>query len=114
MTEVKFHYDNSRGCIKLRIRGHAGSAPRGEDLVCAGVSALALTAGQCAALLYERGLLKRDPMIRLHSGDAIVALTPKKEALAEVIMCFWTVQCGMYALQQQYPEYIKLTAVLRV
>lgn len=114
MIEAKLNYDNFRGCIKLRLRGHAAAAPRGEDLVCAAVSALALTAGQCAVFLDRRGLLAREPMVRLHNGDALVAVTPTPEALAETLMCFWTIQSGLYALQKQYPQYIKLTSVLRI
>jgi len=114
MIDVKLNFDSRRGTIRLRLRGHAGSAPRGEDLVCAAASALALTAGECATLLHSRGLLTRPPMVRLNRGDALVIATPKRETLAEVLLCFWTVQAGLYALQQQYPQYVSLAEVLQV
>ena len=34
------------GETHLTIRGHAGKAPRGENLICAAVTALALTLGE--------------------------------------------------------------------
>jgi len=114
MIDAKLSFDAQRGSMKLRIRGHAAAAPRGEDLVCAAVSALALTAGQSAQLLMQQDLLTRPPMVRLEAGDALVVVTPRNTALAEVLMCFWTVQCGLFALARQYPEYITLTEVLRV
>ena len=40
---VEILYD---GVSRVRIRGHAGSAPRGENLICAAVTALALTLGE--------------------------------------------------------------------
>ena len=40
---VEIQYD---GLTHLTIRGHAGKAPRGENLICAAVTALALTLGE--------------------------------------------------------------------
>ena len=114
MIEVNVAYDSIRGGVKLRIRGHAGAAPKGQDLVCAAVSALALTAGQSVVLLHSQGLLKRPPMVRLGEGDALVIATPREGFLDEALMCFWTVQAGIFALQQKYPNYIRLTGVLKV
>ena len=37
---IRIFYD---GETSLRISGHAGSAPKGQDLICAAVTALALT-----------------------------------------------------------------------
>ena len=39
MTHIHYHRDESGH--RLHITGHAGYAPRGQDIVCAGISALA-------------------------------------------------------------------------
>jgi len=114
MITAKLFFDPLRGNIRLRLRGHAASAPKGEDLICAGVSALALTAAQCAALLHSRGLLSRPPLVHLKSGDTTVLVTPREDALSETLLCFWTVQAGLYALQQRFPEYVQIAQVLHV
>lgn len=36
MIHVKYYPDE----VRLQVRGHAGFAPQGEDIVCAGISAL--------------------------------------------------------------------------
>lgn len=36
MIHIKFYPDE----VRLQIRGHAGFAPQGDDIVCAGISAL--------------------------------------------------------------------------
>ena len=114
MIDVNISFDPNRGSVKLKMRGHASYAPRGEDLVCAAVSALALTAGEAAVLLDSQGLLKRPPMVQLGEGSALVIVTPREHALAEVLMSFWTVQAGVFALQQKYPRHVRLTGVLKV
>ena len=44
MIRVRYEWDEEVGRLHLSIRGHAGSAPAGRDLVCAGASMLAYTA----------------------------------------------------------------------
>ena len=86
----------------------------GEDLICAAVSALALTAGRAAKYLYKRRLLLRSPRVQLIPGDSVVIATARPGFEAEVLMCFWTVQAGLSALAEMYPEYITLEEVMRV
>lgn len=101
-----------KGTLKLRVRGHAGAAPMGQDLVCAGVSSLALTAAEVAARLEKQGWLARSPLIRLQSGTALILLTPHKEVCREAALCFWTVQAGLERLEQMYPGCIRINRML--
>lgn len=114
MVYATFTYDERSRKVKMELTGHAASAPRGEDLVCAGVSALALTAGKAAQLMYSRGLLRRRPLVRLDNGDAVVIATARTGCEAEMLMAFWTVEAGIHALAQKFPQYVKLEKVLRV
>ncbi|MCL1796269.1 MAG: ribosomal-processing cysteine protease Prp [Clostridia bacterium] len=44
MIDIRFHRSRSGRIHGFIVTGHAESAPRGKDIVCAGVSALAQTA----------------------------------------------------------------------
>ena len=114
MIYARFSYEKRARRLRLEIRGHADTAPRGEDLICAGVSALALTAGKSAQLLHSRGLLTRRPLVRLESGNALVIATARSGCECEALMAFWTVQVGIHALAQLYPDHVTLEKVLRV
>ena len=114
MIKVKFHYDSEKGFLKMRISGHATYAPKGEDLICAAVSGLALTAGETAKMLWNEGFLKRPPLVALHDGNALVIVNPEAECLEAAAMAFWTIQAGIFALAQRYPHYVALDSVLRM
>lgn len=107
MVTVKFYTDN-RGGIHLTIRGHAGAAAVGNDLICASVTTLAYTAAQAVQFLYEQGKLLKKPKIHIREGSATVIATPKKEAEAETLMVFWVAQCGAHVLSHNYPQYVRL------
>ena len=59
MIYARFLYDKRRRRARLELRGHAGTAPKGRDLVCAVLWSLGLLA--LGALLYG---------IRLRKGAA--------------------------------------------
>ena len=44
MTTVTFYQNHDSICVGFRSEGHAGYAEAGEDIVCAAVSALVITA----------------------------------------------------------------------
>jgi hypothetical protein len=62
---------NNGKIINLTVKGHANSAPKGEDLVCAAVSAILV--GGCNALSNPNCYT-----IKLDSGDA--SITEKEHA----------------------------------
>lgn len=43
MTQIKIEYSED-GYMNICIKGHANYAPKGKDIVCAGISAIANTA----------------------------------------------------------------------
>lgn len=100
--------EDDRGCIRLTIRGHAGSAPYGHDLICAGVTSLAYAAANAVKNLYESGKIKDTPLIYLTPGEAEIAAVPVKTHRCEVKTSLWTVQCGLAVLADSYPQHIKV------
>ena len=107
MITAKF-YKKTNGSIHMTLRGHAGTAPKGEDLVCASATMLAYTAGQAIQFMFECGKLMKKPEIRIRDGEAVVIATPTEDAYAEVLHTFWVVQCGIHVLAHNYPGSVKL------
>lgn len=95
--------------LSLRVKGHALSAPEGEDLICAASSILALQAAQMAENLYIQEWLDKKPRISIDKGDVTVIVHPKEEHREMVFNMLQTVAIGYSILESKYPEYVKLT-----
>ena len=101
MTRV--FYDPDR--LHLRVEGHATSAPAGEDLVCAAVSAL------CWTLIAEA-----EAEERYHAEIAADAETARVDVRccpegASAFACgylFDIIMGGFALLAENYPEYITI------
>lgn len=81
---------------RLTVCGHAGYATRGEDIVCAAVSALVYA---LIGDLQERGLV-RELVIR----PGYVMLCAGGTCAAE----FALVRCGLAQLQARYGEFVSV------
>ena len=103
MTEAKFYAKG--GCLGLRVSGHSASAPKGEDLVCAGASTLAMTLAANVNLMHAYGKLEREPKIILRNGHALIKAKPKEEYKGDLLTLYNYIQVGMYQLKHNYPEY---------
>ena len=101
---ITVNYDRKHH--RLRVLGHAGSAPAGKDLVCAAVSALGYTAAWNVAELVSQGNANHQ-QIRLGEGDALVACVPKKGMGAVTTLVLDTVCGGFALLQNFYPQQVK-------
>lgn len=96
------------GSVHLEMDGHAGTAPKGEDLVCAGASTLCYTLAQAVSFLHEQDALSHPPVIEIQEGRASIIAMPKDGDDGTVYMAFWTVQAGFYALSSNYPDCVRL------
>lgn len=112
MILARFYEKPGKGSIHMTLRGHAGAGDKGQDLICASASMLAYTAGQAVQFLYEQGMLKCKPRIRIREGSAEIIATPKFEALAETLHTFWVIQTGIYVLAHNYPQNVAVETVL--
>ena len=106
MIKAKFYEQD--GKVGMILKGHAGSAPKGEDLICASATMLAYTVGQVAKVMEDNGRLQCKPRIKIRSGRAEVIVTPVDEAYQEAVHAFWVVKCGIEVLAHNYPDRIKL------
>ena len=93
---------------RLIAKGHAGSGPRGHDLVCAAVSALVMTLGANVADLAGDGKVRRQ-VLRLRPGDCFISCIPCGQMKPVVSLIFDAVCGGFQLLEALYPENIQYT-----
>jgi uncharacterized protein YsxB (DUF464 family) len=96
--------------ISIKIKGHAQTAPEGEDLVCAASSAYGFQAIQTVKSMFEAGWLVRKPKMRIDKGDIHISLRPKNEYYTVVINMLQVVATGYQLLENSYPDNVQLTA----
>ncbi|MBE6136348.1 MAG: ribosomal-processing cysteine protease Prp [Erysipelotrichaceae bacterium] len=90
------HQDN---LIKsIEINGHAGSGPKGHDLVCAAVSAI-ITGG--ANALDN----KKNYKVVLESGHALIEMKEKDEDGNKVLSTVWVM---LKTVEESYSQFIKI------
>ena len=101
MIEVIYHRQYNR----VSVKGHAGSGPEGHDLVCAAVSAIALTlAGNVSHMEAQEAV--RNVIIRLDEGQAEIQCTPNRRYKESVEQIFRAVCVGFELLATKYPKHI--------
>lgn len=86
----------------MTIKGHAGAAPAGQDLVCAGASTLGFTL--IAALMDSKE--KFMPNISQQSGDLRIACRPGKSHVTPCRRVMDTIFTGYEILANDYPDFV--------
>ena len=99
------------GTVCMQMQGHAKTAPKGEDLVCAASTTLAYTLAQAVQFLYEQDRLLEKPKFQIVDGYAHITARPRKCAMAEAMMTFWVAQAGAFVLERNYPQAVSLVAM---
>ena len=92
--------------VGFELTGHADQGAYGEDIVCAGISAIAET-----ALLGITDVLKLDAAWTREEGDLRCELSRETagEDLAKAAIVFNTMIAGLTSLQQAYPKSLKFS-----
>ena len=108
MVKIHFWQEKDNGTIHMKVKGHADSAPKGEDLICSAATMLAYTVAQAVQFMYESDKLKKTPKIHIKDGEATIIATPTEDAYAEALHTFWVAQCGVHVLAHNYPQNVKL------
>ncbi len=103
MTKVceRRYYDK----ILINIEGHSGYAKSGEDIVCAGVSALVCTLLNCINDEEADGRLKLHKNI-VRDGYVCIEVEAFDFAENRVEAIIETCMKGLYMLSCEYPKYI--------
>ena len=90
---------------RLTVCGHAGSAEKGHDLVCASASMLAYTLAANVANMADNGQV-REPIMEMEEGNTVVSCKPRSNLKASVTLVFDSICVGFDLLAHEYPEYI--------
>ena len=106
---IKVRFEKADKNLVLTVKGHAGQAEHGKDIVCSAASILAYTVAQSVADMRDGGKLKKKPTIRMDEGDAIITCKPTKQYYAEALHTFCVIQTGYDVLCHNYPWYVQLT-----
>lgn len=101
--------ESNDGSITLSIKGHAGAAEEGHDIVCSSVSILAYTLAQYVLDCFENNQLKHKPIIHLEKGEGGVTSTPKDEYYEDIKNRYAFVYTGLNLLSHNYPQYVDKT-----
>lgn len=106
MIIVTYHRQYNR----VTVKGHAGSGPEGHDLVCASVSALALTlAGNVKYMEAQEAV--HGVIINLAEGDAEIQCTPYRRYKDSVQQIMRSICVGFELLATKYPDNISYEAM---
>ena len=98
------------GSITLSIKGHAGAAEEGHDIICSSVSILAYTLAQYVSDCFASGKLKEKPIIHLEKGEGGVTCTPKDEYYDDIRQGYAFAEIGLDLLSDNYPQYVERTS----
>jgi uncharacterized protein YsxB (DUF464 family) len=106
MTEVQVRRAPDGTITELHVSGHAGYAEQGEDIVCAAVTALVVT-----AQIGLKRVAKHPYEGKAKSGLAYCKLkpggTPESAARAQVIL--ETTVLGLLDIAKDYHQFIRVT-----
>lgn len=104
MLEVYIDYQDN-DIIYFKVTGHAGYAEEGQDIYCAGVSAITQT-----VLLGLDKHLKQKAIFKIEKGylDCSLAreLSAEDNSKAQIILS--TMEAGLLSMAEAYGEYIKV------
>lgn len=92
---------------RLTVKGHAGAAPKGEDLICAGVTTLVEALNVALDDLDKRGWLASGEA-RLEEGEAFFQAYGKEGCKQAVHGAFLTAVSGLRWLEANFPDYIRV------
>ena len=102
MIEVEIYEERDGRISAFSVQGHSGTAPKGRDIVCAGVSALVQT-----ALLGLGRHLHREIDFHIDpSGDLHMKLREAPDDLSEAILR--TMRLGIEEIEKAYPDAVRL------
>jgi len=99
-------YRNEDGNISgYRVHGHSGTAPRGSDIVCAGISSLA----QTALLGISKHLHREVDGYVKPSGDLQVKLKGAPDDLTQAVL--ETMRLGFVEITRANPNAVRIEEV---
>ena len=106
---IKVTFEEKDNKFTLTLKGHAGQAECGQDIVCASASILAYTVAQFVIEANCQGDLKDSPILQLASGDTVISCEPTEEIIHEMRNMYRFAEIGYNLLVYNHPQYVELT-----
>lgn len=107
MIEVTYN----KTAFSVTVKGHAQSAPLGEDLVCAAATILARTLAEDVKHMSKDKKHYFVPTVKLEGGKARIRCRPHDERKAITEIAMDSVCVGFEILAHQFPDNIKYLVV---
>lgn len=104
MIEIKFDADK----LKLTVKGHAEYAEKGQDIVCAGVSALVGALAITLSDMWEGNSMMKKPITRLKEGNTLIQAYAKPEYKKTLSLVFYPILEGLDLIARKYPENVSM------
>jgi len=101
MIKIQISREASGKISGFKVTGHSGTAARGKDIVCAGISALAQS-----ALLGIGEQLHREVDYMVASGELSMSLKGEPDDLTEAIL--GTMLLGMREIAKLSPKAVRI------
>ena len=93
--------------VSLNVKGHAGQAEYGKDIVCSAASILAYTFAQVIESLGHR--LEGEPTINLEDGNTTIACRcANYRTYVKALHALNYTEVGYSLLAQSYPQYVEI------
>ncbi|HWI52034.1 MAG TPA: ribosomal-processing cysteine protease Prp [Symbiobacteriaceae bacterium] len=106
MTEVQVRRAPDGTVTELRVTGHTGFAEHGEDIVCAGVSALAV-----ACLIGLKKVARHPHEGKAKAGSMYCKLLPggTTDSAAKAHAILETTVLGLQDIAKDYHQFVRVT-----
>lgn len=109
MIKTVFNMNAEKHTVSLKVIGHANSAEKGRDLICASASILAYTLAENINFLYKCNYMKTKPIIKLDEGDTTISCKAKNdEGFAQILNAFFVIQTGFCLLEHNFPDFVSV------
>ncbi len=108
MTRCTLYLDAASRIAGFSIKGHSGYAEAGSDIVCAGISALALTCDNALCTLV--GI---QPIERGGEDGFMEVLLPEKMTdpqMHDAQLLMSALRLGLESIAQEYPGYVRIAS----
>jgi uncharacterized protein YsxB (DUF464 family) len=107
MTTVRMNWAR----LELDAEGHAGYAPAGRDIVCAGISAVTMALLNYLMEEERKGFLKVKWSMNEKSGAIRIRAKPYAAHWTGTLACYRMAVIGLRAIAENYPGNIEIEEV---
>lgn len=97
--------------LSLTAKGHACAGNFGEDIVCAGISALTQALLDCLLEAEERGRISLKWGVDVKKATITMTANPKMDYRQEIRDYFKFCRTGLRAIQENYSKHIKILEI---